>query len=191
VRVEATGNGPATIEAHACDGSELRKPSMGLFMIRAGDFRKNGLGDFNGKQFIFQTSHGLSFTNEKIPAHQLVEFRAETLEANSPLGSDSVGRALPGPVSIGGSMGGREPMVNFKARFLDGRQLFATTDVLTFAAMKAALCDRGRKSIGPPKSQYTAHIPEPKQDEAYSRTGKALLISLTFGVVLLLIIPFL
>ena len=82
-------------------------------------------------------------------------------------------------------------MVAFTARFLDGRQLFATTDAATFAAMKAALSGRGRKSITPPKTRSRAPKPEPKQAHAYSTTGQALLIALTFGVVLLLIMPFL
>lgn len=159
---------------------------MGLFVIHAGDFRKNGLGDFNGKQFMFQTSHGLSFANETIPAHQLVELVAEAPAGNSSLGTGSVGEALLLPVGLVGGLAinGREPMVAFTARFLDGRHLFATTDTTTFAAMKTALFDRGRKSISPPKTQSPA-------SDAYSWTGQALLIGLTCGVVLLLIIPFL
>lgn len=125
---------------------------MGIFVIHGGDFRKNGLGDFNGKQFMFQRSHGLSFANEKVPADQLVELVAETSTANSSLSAGSVGGTLLGLMD-GLAIGVREPIVAFTAHFLDGRQLFATTDASTFDAMKAALFDRGRKSMTSPKTR--------------------------------------
>jgi hypothetical protein len=143
---------------------------MRIFVIHGGDFRKNGLGAFSGKQFMFQRSQGLSFANEKVPVDQLVELVAETSTANSSLGAGSAGGALLGPVGQMGALatGVREPMIAFTARFLDGRQVFATTDASTFDAMKAALFDRGRKSITPTNTQSPAPKPELKKDDASS-----------------------